>query len=325
MITSEIIADSLNKTTGDRLTSWVLKYPRFFHSELMTHRMFSKNSASSRAIPIDKMIKIVEDEPAMPEFWGKNQKGMQAVEEMDDTIESELYYYREYLGGGAEDVRQERITPKEKAKRLWLQARNSAIENAKYLNQMGLHKQIVNRVLEPFAHMTVIFSGTEHGNFFALRAHKDAQPEFRILAEQMLEKYNTNIPKILKPGDWHIPFGDKIDDQRICPLVHQLSESRGNIRGAWDGFKKATEDLKIKIAIARCARVSYLNFEGKDDYKADIDLCDRLFGSVPRHLSPTEHVAQAIDKSEFIGNFKGWKQYRKFFTDENLKDERIKI
>ena len=122
--------------------------------------------------------------------------------------------------------------------------------------------------------------------------------------------YETNKPVQLKAGEWHVPFGDKLDDNQICSLITTDNLTLGE-------FLEAKEEIKRKIAIARCARVSYLNYEGKDDYAADVKLCDRLFGSVPRHLSPTEHVAQALDSTEFIGNFKGFKQYRKFFADES--------
>lgn len=306
MITAEIIADSLNTANGCRLTSWVLTYPRFIHSEILTHRVFSKNSASSRAIPTEKIIQEIIDNPAMPEFWGKNQKGMQAVEELDDIVIREHRDVLESIYGGTA-TRFFRGTECAAAKTLWLSARDFAIQYAKLLQKIGLHKQIANRILEPWFHMRVILSGTEYGNFFALRAHKDAQPEFQKLAFLMLEKYNASVPNKLEPGEWHIPFGDRMDEIRI-----QESTSQELLQA------------KIKIAVARCARVSYLNFYGKDDYAADMALCDRLFSSTPRHLSPTEHVAQAVPDDRFIGNFRGFKQYRKMFPDENLKDERIK-
>lgn len=299
MITSKIIADSLNAETGDRITSWVLEYPRFIHSEILTHRMFSKNSASSRALPIEKTIKMVQDNPAMPEFWGKNQSGMQAYEELNpDEIE--------------------------KAKKLWLEARDKAVESVKLLCDLNCHKQIANRILEPWVHMRIILTATEYENFFALRAHPAAQPEFQKLAFLMLEQYNNSTPKKMELGEWHIPFGDNFDEKRLDSLVNDeaFKMSENGIIGDLNVY--ARNELKKKISIARCARVSYFNFEGKDDYDADIKLCDRLFGSVPRHLSPTEHIAQAVGKTGFIGNFKGWKQYRYFFNDQNLKDSRVK-
>src|SRR5579872_1789847 len=124
MIKTEIVADSISQK-GHRLTTFVLEYPRMVHAELMTHRVFSKNSASSRAIPIEKFIQTIKDNPAMPEFWGKNQSGMQALEELDEEGKTE-------------------------AKRLWLEARDIAIQSALKLHSMNVHKQIVNRILEPW-------------------------------------------------------------------------------------------------------------------------------------------------------------------------------
>lgn len=306
MITVKIIADSVNSVNNSRLTTFVLEFPRWILAELNTHRMFSRNVASSRAIPIEKMIEMVMSNPAVPSFYGKNQPGMQSDEELSGK-ELEL------------------------AKSAWLDARNRAVQSAKELSSLGLHKQYVNRTIENFMYVRAIVSATEIQNFFALRAHKDAQPEIRVLAEKMLDLYNKSNPQILKPGEWHIPFGDKLDEEKLIlsnkERYNKELEKVGNphFHNAWENslIQKLVEEDKKKIAIARCARVSYFNFEGKDDYAADIKLCDRLFGSIPRHLSPTEHVAQAVESGDFIANFRGFKQYRKFFEDENLKDNRI--
>lgn len=310
MIKAEIIQDSKNPV-GNRLTTFILEYPRFVHAELMTHRVFSKNAASSRAIPIEKMIQQVLDNPAMPVWWGKNQSGMQANEELDDTL-----LRHENVVDGVSGA----MTDKLLAKALWLEGRDLAIEQVKKLNNLGLHKQIANRILEPWFNIRIVLSGTEFENFFALRAHKDAQPEIRTLAYQMLDAYNGSTPKVLKANEWHIPFGDNMD---IAKIENLIRAERGEVEDS-DQLWSLISNYKKKIAIARCARISYLNYEGKDDYEADAKLCDRLFGSVPKHLSPTEHVAMALDKPEWSGNFRGFKQYRKFFLDESLKDNRIK-
>ena len=317
MITSEIIADSFNPA-GNRLTTYILEYPRFIHAEIMTHRAFSKNAASSRAIPIEKMIQQVIDNPAMPVFWGKNQSGMQANEELDNInanfiIEQEIKDCIGLVTG----VERKRLTALQWAKLEWISARNKAIESVRQLDKLGLHKQIANRLLEPWFNIRIILSGTEFENFFALRAHKDAQPELQKLAYLMLEQYNNSTPKKLNPGEWHIPFGDNIDEWK---LINTISNELSNGQKAFTMTKLAA---KQKVAIARCARISYLNYEGKDDYAADIKLCDRLFGNNPKHLSPTEHVAQALDNSESFGNFRGFKQYRYFFNEQNLKDNRV--
>lgn len=310
-ISAKIIADSLNPV-GCRLTTFVLEYPRFIHAEIMTHRVFSKNAASSRAIPIEKMIQQIINNPAMPTFWGKNQSGMQAAEELDDTEENICVRTADFDGRG------ERFsTSRQAAKDTWLKARDEAIKFAQKLNKLDLHKQICNRILEPWFNIRIILSGTEFENFFALRAHPDAQPEFQVLANLMLEKYNSSEPKRLKKNEWHIPFGDKIDINRLNTAIVDADIG-------FHATKEQIQEAKIKVAIARCARVSYLNFDGKDDYLADIKLCDRLFGSIPRHLSPTEHVARVENNTKQSGNFKGFTQYRKFFSGENLKDARVK-
>lgn len=326
-IKSEIIIDSINPI-GNRLTTFILEYPRFIHSEVLTHRIFSKNAASSRAIPIEKMIQQVIDNPAIPIWWGKNQNGMQAKEELDDTTVSQLYIIeKNYKELSKYLIKVEKyhdgvyytyeLTLKGEALFNWLQARDEAINQVTRLNKIGLHKQICNRILEPWFNIRIILSGTEFENFFALRAHPDAQPEFQQLANQMLEEYNKSIPKKLNVGEWHIPFGDKIDEGRLI----SINNSKYDIESP--SWHKGINELKIKIAVARCARISYFNFEGKDDYEADIKLCDRLFGNTPKHLSPTEHVAQALNSSEKIGNYTGFKQFRKFFNDENLSDARV--
>lgn len=263
-IEAKVIADSVNPT-GNRLTSFIITYPRFILAEINTHRALSRNSASSRAIPVEKMIKAVEENPAMPVYWGKNQKGMQA----DVEIESDSKYH---------------------AAEAWIDAMKSAVEHAKALHAIGLHKQIVNRVLEPFMHMTTLISGTEWGNFFNLRLHKDAQPEFNELAYQMLVAYNASTPVKKEIGQGHLPFADKYISEGL---------TRGQL---------------LKISTARAARVSYLNFEGDIDHEKDYKLHDQLIES--GHMSPADHPAVATDDLT-IGNFRGWMQYRKFILGEN--------
>lgn len=314
MINPKIILDSINPV-GDRITTWILTYPRFFHSELLTHRTFSRNAASSRAIPVKKMIEEVKNNAAMPIFWGKNQSGMQAKEELDDIVKDKEIFISPV--GNSVDPTKLLVTAKHAAKHEWLAARDSAIKHAEKMLELGLHKQIANRILEPFMHMTVIVTATDFENCFALRAHPDAQPEFQDLAYKMLDMYQTSQPTKLQEGKWHIPFGDKFDNNRIIDIISK------NTPLLTDPTALAAEidAYKIKIATARCARVSYLNFEGKDDYVKDIELHDILSNS--GHWSPFEHCAKALDKSERSGNFIGWKQYRKLFNNENRTDGRV--
>jgi thymidylate synthase ThyX len=320
MIKAEILSDSLNPK-GKRLTTFVLEYPRMIHAEILTHRVFSKNAASSRAIPIEKMIQQVMDNPAMPVWWGKNQSGMQAKEELDNIMPEIPTVLDENGNSYAKFGRMVHpavVPAREAARRQWLHARNLAVEQVRHFNTIGVHKQLSNRLLEPWFNIRVILSGTDFENFFSLRAHKDAQPEFQSLAYKMLDIYNASTPNRLTDGQWHIPFGDNMDEGKLKSLIL----SREDIYDDADYFNKL-EKYKIKVAIARCARVSYWNFEGKDDYAKDVETCDKLFGSIPRHLSPAEHVAKSSDTDNYTGNFCGFIQYRKLFEDENLKDNRV--
>jgi thymidylate synthase ThyX len=265
MIEAKILADSIN-CKGNRLTSFILTYPRFIHQEVLTHRVFSRNSASSRAIPVQKMIERIQASPAMPIVWGKNQRGMQASEEVQ-----------------GEQLQQ--------AQNIWLRSMDSAVVHAQSLLELGIHKQIANRLLEPYAHMTTIVTATEFGNFFNLRAHKDAQPEFQELAFLMLEAYKDSKPVRKKAGEWHLPFADQYIQEGL-----------------------SLEEL-LKITTARAARISYLNFEGDIDHVKDYELHDSLLSS--GHWSPFEHCARALRSSKFVGNFRGWFPYRKMFANEN--------
>lgn len=264
MISAKIIADSVNIDSGKekRITTFELTYPRFVHAELLTHRVFSRNSSSSRALPVSKFITEVKENPAMPIFWGKNQKGMQTVEEVSEDTKSE-------------------------AIKVWLEARDSAIEYALKLEQLGLHKQIVNRILEPFFYIKVLLTATELKNFFKLRAHSAAQQEIQKVAVLMQKALKNSTPKELHIGEWHLPFSQEyISD---LPL-----------------------EQKLKICTARAARVSYMNFDGKIDFDKDYQLHDDLLSE--GHFSPFEHSARA----EFgvWDNFDQWRSYRNVVTSK---------
>lgn len=262
-ITAKVIADSVN-TYDQRITTLELQYPRFIHSEFMTHRVFSRNAASSRAIPVAKMIRQVQEDPAMPIHWGANQPGMQAASEIQGDAR--------ILAAGA-----------------WINAAGSAALAAQELMALGVHKQVANRLLEPFQLMRTIVTATEWGNFFHLRDHEDAQPEIRALAVAMRDAMEASTPKRLREGEWHLPY---------------VLESE---------VRLVREEVLRMLSTARCARVSYLTHDGQTpDVDKDIALYERLVGSHPIHASPAEHQATpakyATDRS---GNFKGWIQHRK--------------
>lgn len=290
-IDATVIADSVNYETGDRITTFVATFPRIILAELNTHRALSRNSASSRAIPFKKMVEICLKHPFIPIKWQKDHKGMQGTEYFDDI--KEVYALE----------------------REWLNARTDAAYNAKRLNDLGVTKQLCNRLLEPFMYHTAIITATEFENFFALRAHDQAEIHIQGLAYHMLQALNDSNPKVLKPGEWHIPFGDQFDQSRL----HELAQSFPNTLEHGEG--DLIQEMMVKIATARCARVSYLNFDGKDDYQADIKLHDRLADM--GHWSPFEHCAQAMEFSDWSGNFKGFTQYRKTFFKENKTDDRV--
>lgn len=261
--TAEVIADSLNCITGDRLTTMVVKFHRFILPEFNTHRMFSKNASSSRAIPVNRLINNVIADNVYPLHWGKNQKGMQAERELDEHEIADAVF-------------------------AWQTARDTAIHTARYLTDLGVHKQVVNRLLEPFSTVTMIVSATEWDNFFKQRKHKDAQPEIQALAFKMSAVYESSSPDVLKPGDWHIPFVNPLVD--ICGSLMP----------------------KLKIAAGRAARVSYLTHKGIRDISEDMRLHDDLLVADPKHLSPFEHQAITLPESTRVGNFTGFKQYRRF-------------
>lgn len=269
-ISVKIIEDSISKKNV-RLTTLQLMYPRFIHSEFLTHRVFSRNASSSRAIPVAKMIEQVRTNPAMPIHWGTNQSGMQAKSE---------------------------LLPKklERAKAEWIRAAESAVEHAQTLMELGLHKQVANRILEPFQHIHVIVTATEWNNFFELRTHTDAQPEFQELALQMKIAMNSSIPNLLTDTEWHLPYVTDID--------------KSNVRAMNLG-----SGVLLKLSAARCARVSYLTHDEQEpDIDKDLALYDRLITMKPAHASPIEHQATPNNSKEHVylqGNFTGWIQFRK--------------
>lgn len=282
-IAAKVIEDSVSEH-GVRITTLQLFYPRFIHSEFMTHRVFSRNASSSRAIPVAKMIETVRTNPAMPIHWGANQPGMQAKAELSG----------DELNG---------------VQNAWMQAARCAANIAEDMERVGLHKQVANRILEPFQHIQVVVTATEWKNFFELRDHPDAQPEIRDLAIQMKSAMDVSEPKALVEDQWHLPY--------------VLEEERADSYWTKSGNKFGL----CKVSAARCARVSYLLHDGAiPDISKDMALYERLVGSTPIHASPIEHQAtpgfRESDGSWFNkrthGNFVGWVQFRKLFEMDVL-------
>jgi thymidylate synthase ThyX len=290
----KVIADSIAET-GRRITTMQLRYPRWIHSEFLTHRSLSRNSSSSRAIPIERLITDILRDMAMPLYWGSAKPGMQSGEEINRQVD--VRFFTDYPGtilGTREDA--------------WRKAGLQAIAAARAFDDAGYHKSIVNRLLEPFCHINTVVTATEWRNFFNLRCHPDAQPEIRILAELMRDAIRQSEPVRLKTAskamahdEWHLPYVS--DEERAQHTVEEC----------------------IKISVARCARVSFLTHDGKKP-KADADLAlyERLAGADPIHGSPLEHVATpdrlnpmsgSWMRPDLHGNAIGWRQWRKIVEE----------
>lgn len=277
MIEAKVIADSFHLNPLNRITTLQLKYHRFIHAEFMTHRVFSRSASSSRAIPINKIIAQVWNDPAMPSHWGSNISGMQAKTELTGI---KLWA----------------------AKTIWKISSKFACIFAYLFSKIGLHKQISNRILEPWQYINVILTATEFENFLHLRIHPDAQPEIQQLATKIKEAIDNSIPKELQVGEWHLPY------------ITQ------------EEFDIYDYDILLKCSTARCARVSYSNHDGsKPNVDRDVDLHDKLVGSEPRHSSPAEHQATPGEGGFFYKNLKGWVQYRSELEDDLLTKQIEKL
>lgn len=304
---AKVAAKSVSPS-GIVLTTFVATFPRFILPEINTHRVFSRNSASSRAIPVAIQMKKILKHPFVPEKFGKNQPGMQATQylEGDELLE---------------------------AQSIWVESRNNAVRSALQLllgrkvvaeyfadsdwqnmdaigdniihlldeytkdirsgehSYLNVHKQTANRLLEPYAWHTAIISGTEWENFFSLRIHKDAQPETLKAASLVLNAANNSQAQEMDYSNWHLP------------LVTE--EEKESLNYDYDVLKN--------VSAGRCARVSAETHEGKRDFEKDIQLAKTLVED--SHMSPLEHQATPETPLGGIqvwsGNFRGWKQYRK--------------
>lgn len=277
-ISAKVIADSMTKA-GNRLTTVELRYPRFIHAELMTHRVFSRNASSTRAIPVARQIEEVKNDPAIPIYWSRNQKGMSADDEN---------------WGEPIRVAQGIYVPRDEA---WNSARYDAIRWASRFSEAQYHKQLVNRLLEPFVHINVVVSSTKWNNWDRLRMHRAAEPHIRHLAREIKKARDDSTPAVLADGIWHLPYITEDD----------MKHPRAN----WMTLGM--------VSSMRCARVSYRGFDDRDpDFRKDLEAYQRNLVSVdpedPPHASPCEHPAMADGDRKFPamwGNFDGFCQFRK--------------
>lgn len=282
-ITAKSVLASRHAISGDTLHTLLLRYPRWLHSEVMTHRLFSRNAASSRAIPALKLIEDILADPALPIVWTKNQKGMQGSEELS---------YME----------------QRTARFCWLRAMNAAIAEARYLMGIGAHKQVINRILEPYAHITVLVSATNWTNFLALRDHPAAEPHLQMLAREVRKALEGADIETRHPGEWHLPFVSDVEAQGM------------------------SEPDARRLSVARCASTSYKTVDGFDmTLERARQIYADLTASTPPHASPFEHVAQADwmmmkklfgkpewERPHWHGNFTGFMQLRKTLPGESL-------
>lgn len=279
-IRATIILDSVSSVAGSRMVTYEVECHRFIWAEMLTHKMLSRNAASSRAIPVAKMFDQCNAEPI---YWGKNKSGMQADEECSSLVTIDNTFslsslQREYA---------------------WDYAKQKAIRVAKAMADAGYHKQITNRLTEPFQMMKAVVSATEWDNFFWLRKHEAAQPEIHELARCMYEARKQSVPQVLNAGEWHLPFvrTEREDDGELSFQIH-ADETLGGIQ-----FIEVEDALKVSAA--RCAAVSFRN----SDYglEKSREVWERLVGDERKHSSACEHQAKVMQK--MLCGFTGAEDY----------------
>lgn len=266
-ITARVVQASESAYTGTVMWTLEIEYPRFILAELNTHCMLEKNSSSSRAVPVAFQNQLLLDNPAMPVYWGKNQSGMTAKEEMNDL-------------------------EKEAAKGIWLQALKDALSAGKVLSdKAGLngHKQVTNRMTEAWQRMRTVISGTEWANFFWLRNHEAAQPEFQELARVMLEAMQQIQPKKLKAWEWHVPYVERVW------RYSEMSEQDELLYFVAGTDKQLSTEEALMVSASCCAQTSYRKQD--DSLEKAEEVFNRLnIGSEtqPAHASPCTHQAKPI-------------------------------
>lgn len=284
MIEAKVIADSVSPD-GVRLTTVEATSNRFILAEANTHRTWSRNSASSRAIPLAKQIKRIMEDLAVPSVFPKEQRGMQGGEPLDERDERE-------------------------ARRIWQEASEHAVDAARALGGKGVHKSIANRLLEPFMHHTMVITATAWQNFFEQRCSPLAQPEIRLMAEAIRDAMEKSEPHELDEGDWHLPYWDpQTDGASYDEWACRMFPHPDGIHAAWmpsmmEAGYSGIVDVVARVSAARCAQLSYLTQPvidpetggivdpgGKVDIEKDLARYEKLTTADPPHWSPLEHVA----------------------------------
>ena len=252
------------------VVTFYLVYPRFIHSEMMTHKDFSRSAASSRAIPVAKMLSQVWNKPAMPLHWGINQPGMRADR---------------YFTGWKRNL----------LCNLWQLCGRVVCVFVWAAMKLGLHKQTANRMLEPWQLMHVTLTTCKLANFFNLRIHNDAQPEICFLATLMKRAVDNSKPIKLSQGDWHLPWIEEQDYVLASQHLQHLSTP------------ETVTDLLKKMSAARCARSSYANFDGVRTVVGDLNTYAKLVEATPVHASPCEHQCTPDEPTQFVPGRHGWR------------------
>lgn len=288
---AQIIRASTSKE-GIPIYSIQLEYNRYIHGEFLTHRVFSRSSASSRAIPSDRFISMIRNTPAMPLHYGKNQSGMQADEELEPEAKSFC-------------------------ESLILDLRDTSIATVQRLAAMGLHKQIANRYLEPWMRMRTILTTTDLANFMNLRDHRDAQPEMRDLAQKVKEAVASCEPELLLLGEWHLPYVRDVDYENINNTddLKKVSAARC-ARVSYLKHDGTISDLNNDIKLFDRLITSKPVHASPAEHQATPDVITG-FNTIGTSGMTLIKVPQ-WDKGHEHGNFRGWRQFRKMIQDNTV-------
>lgn len=312
----QVVSDSISPS-GSRLASILMSFPREILPEVLTHTILSKNTTSSRAIPFPTMLKQLLGDPAaglapdlyVPPHFGANQKGMQAKAEVSESDRIE-------------------------AERIWRAAAMDAIRNAGELYKLGVHKQVVNRIIEPYTWTTQLLTGTQWANFFALRTDEDAHPAFQIVAKAAFVAMKRSVPKRLDYHEWHLPFivkADRFTASAVLSGNHGSrirDESFDVIRSVFNSGIHANQvdQLLCVWSSARCARLTFRLFDGKPTTPADeLATWAKLNGRL-KHASPLGHQAAPLhpaleaQRPDLKSNLSGWLQFRKLVPNECVRN-----
>jgi len=337
---AKVVLDSV-APSGVRLTTVELHYWRMIHSEIMTHRDRARNSASSRAVPFyrkGKSRKTAEEirelsglvigevvpsdtyeyvvpnctytrirqDPFVPEFIGAEQAGMQSGGE---------------LSGPA----------REEVERLILEMRDFCLSRCLRMHELGAHKSIVNRYVEPWSYITVVMTATDWRNFFRLRVHPKAEKHFHKIASQVQQALMASVPRELELDQWHMPYIREGEGEEVGELLLNGVRKREPCLPLPSGFDEhdshdaATTEVLKRVSAGRCARVSYLTHDGKRDFSEDLRLFEQLIHPKGEdgkeddaiHASALEHTCRAVADPKYrSGPFRGWHQLRKDYPNE---------